>query len=112
DAEFVVDLGEVKPVDNVRLGALGFSQVCVALPENVELYGSTDGENYALLATENVPEDMVYVKDATVYDMNFNKLGSKARYLKVKAKNPGNIPAGLPREGAKTWLYFDEISVD
>lgn len=112
DAEFVVDLGEVKPVDNVRLGALGFSQVCVALPENVELYGSTDGENFALWATENVPEEMVYVKDATVYDMNFNKLGSKARYLKVKAKNPGNIPAGLPREGAKTWLYFDEISVD
>lgn len=112
DAEFVVDLAEVQPINNVRIGTLGFSQVAVAMPENVEIYGSTDGENYTFLATVDTPENLVFAKGPEIYEINSGKLNAEARYLKLKAKNPGVIPRGFPREGANTWLYFDEIIVN
>lgn len=112
DAEFVVDLGETMPIENVNLGTLGSSHFCVAMPESVEIYGSENGEDYALMATLATPEELVFAKEPTVYEYSANKLGGKARYLKVKAKNPGKVPAGYAREGAKTWVYFDEIKVN
>lgn len=111
EVEFVVDLGEIEDLNNVSLGGLAFSHVCVVMPENVELYASADGENYALLGTVTTPEELVFAKEPTKHDFRFDNLDAKARYVKIKAKNPGAIPAGYAREGAPTWLYFDEISV-
>lgn len=111
DAEFVVDLGEVQPVKGVKLGTLGFSHTCVAMPESVNVYGSTDGENYTLMATSVTPEELVFHKEPLRHDIDFGDMDGKVRYLKVVAKNPGKVPAGYAREGALTWLYFDELTV-
>ncbi|MCH5234538.1 MAG: family 20 glycosylhydrolase [Muribaculaceae bacterium] len=112
DAEFVVDLGESQPINNCKLGSLVASQICVALPTSVELYGSEDGENYTLVSTVETPEDLIFTKLPTNHEYDFGKVNTKARYLKVKAKSPGNIPSGYARGGAKTWLYFDELQVE
>ena len=112
DAEFVVDLGETMNVNNVNLGGIAFSHICVALPENVEIYGSEDGEDYALMANASTPQDIIFAKESTRREYNLNNLDQKVRYIKVKAKNPGRIPEGFARAGAPTWIYFDEISVN
>lgn len=112
DAEFVVDLQEVKPINGVKLGTLGFSHTCVAMPENVEIYGSTDGEKYTLLSMVETPQELIFAKEPTIHDIDFGTLDTEARYLKFKAKNPGRIPEGYARNGAVTWLYFDEVMVE
>lgn len=112
DAEFVVDLGEIQPINNCKLGSLVASQICVALPSSVELYGSEDGESFYPLSTVATPEEIIYTKLPTNHEIDFGNLDTNARYLKVIAKNPGNIPSGYARGGAKSWLYFDELTVE
>ena len=112
DAEFIVDLGEILPVNNCRLGTIAASQICVAMPEYVELFTSEDGENYEPVSKVVLPENYIFANEPLHYDVNFGEVNSNARYLKVYAKNPGNIPFGLAREAAPSWLYFDEIIVD
>ncbi|MCH5238784.1 MAG: family 20 glycosylhydrolase [Muribaculaceae bacterium] len=111
DAEFVVDLGEIIPFNNCTLGTIGAAQICVAMPENAELYGSVDGQNYEFLSRVTTPEELVFVKLPTLHEIDFGPLDANARYLKVVAKNPGKIPAGEARGGAATWLYFDELTL-
>lgn len=112
DAEFVVDMQKNQNVNGVKLGTLGFSHTCVAMPENVELYGSNDGDNFTLLATAEIPEELIFAKEPTKHEIDFGRLDTEARYLKFKAKNPGTIPEGYARNGAVTWLYFDEVIVE
>lgn len=112
DAEFSIDLGEPKKIENVKLGALGTTNICVAFPESVELYVSDDGQNYSLIATETLPEELVWVKEPTIQDIDFGTLDTSARYLKFRAKNPGTIPQGFAREGNPSWIYFDEVMVN
>ncbi|MCH5241370.1 MAG: family 20 glycosylhydrolase [Muribaculaceae bacterium] len=112
DAEFVVDLGEIQPINNCKLGSLVASQICVALPSSVELYGSEDGESFYPLSTVDTPEEIIYTKLPTNHEIDFGNLDTNARYLKVIAKNPGNIPSGYARGGAKSWLYFDELTLE
>ena len=112
NAEFVVDLGERVPLKSCKLGTMAFSHVCVAMPESVEIFGSDDNENFTLLATVNVPSELVYAKEPTKYDIDFGNLNSEARFLKFVAKNPGNVPEGYARAGAPVWIYFDEVMVD
>lgn len=111
DAEFTIDLGEVQPVNNVSLGGIAFSHVCVALPENVEILASEDGNEFSSIAVVNTPQELVFAKEPTKHEIQASGLDSKARYLKVVAKNPGKVPEGYAREGALTWLYFDELQV-
>ena len=36
---------------------------------------------------------------------------NNVRYIKVVAKNWGEIPAGNPGAGMKAWLFVDEIEI-
>ena len=112
DAEFIVDLQEIKNITNGKIGALAASNLCVALPESVLLLGSEDGENFFQLAETTVPQELIYNRDSLKYDIDFGEINKKARYLKVVAKNPGNIPDGFPRAKNPAWLYFDEIIIN
>lgn len=112
DAEFIIDLGEVSSFNQAKLGTIGFSHICVVMPEWVEVYGSEDGEKYSLISRVEIPEELIYAKDSTKHDIDFGNLDAQARYLKFKAKNPGRIPAGFAREGAPSWLYFDEVIIN
>ena len=112
DAEFVIDLGEVQHINNAKLGTLAFSQTCVAMPEKVDMYVSSDGKDFTLIATEETPEALIYAKNPTIYDIDFGRQDVDARFVKFVAKTPGNIPAGYPREGAPVWMYFDEVVIE
>jgi hexosaminidase len=37
---------------------------------------------------------------------------AKARYLKLEISNFGEIPAGAPGAGNRSWLFVDEIIVE
>ena len=112
NAEFTIDLGEPRALNSVTLGNLANTHICVAAPRRVELYGSDDGISFTLLSEAVLPDNLVWHKGANITDIDFGPLGGQqARYVKFVAENPGRIPDGFARAGAKTWLYFDEAII-
>lgn len=112
DAEFTVDLGEVTPVSSIVLGTLANSHICVAAPRKVSVYGSTDGKEFSLINTVELPDDIVFHKGAKITDVDLSVSGpTPARYLRFEAVNPGVIPDGFARATTPTWMYFDEVII-
>lgn len=113
DAEFTIDLGEVKELNSAKLGNLANTHICVAAPRRVKLYGSADGSDFTLLGEAELPDEIVWHKGAAITDIDFGPLqGTPARFVKVVAENPGRIPEGYARATAKSWLYFDELTIN
>lgn len=113
NAEFVIDLGKLKPVKNITLGTISNSHICVASPRKVSVYGSHDGTDYTLLSTVELPDEIVFHKGAKITDIDFGQLdGTETRYVKFVAENPGRIPDGYARATAPTWMYFDEVIIN
>ncbi len=110
-AEFTVDLGACQPVKDIKLGTLVHADICVAAPKQIHVYTSDNGTAFTLQRTVDVPAELIYHPKAKVVDIDCGGFDADARYVKFVAVNPGCIPDGLAREGAATWMYFDEISV-
>lgn len=113
DAEFTIDLGEIKPLGNIKLGNLANTHICVAAPRKVSLYVSQDGNEFSLLKTIELPDEIVWHKGANITDIDFGNFNdTSARFVKFIAENPGVVPDGFARATSKTWLYFDEVVIN
>ncbi len=110
-AEFVLDMGEVVPVNKVTLGSLVHSDICIAAPTHIYVYTSDDGKSFTLRRTIDTPAENIYHKQAKIFDIDCS-FNADTRYIKFVAVNPGCVPDGYAREGAPTWMYFDEITVN
>lgn len=110
-AEFTLDLGSVKQVLHATLGGIVHSDICVAAPQRVFVYASTDGTSFTLLRDIATPASQIFHPAAHPYDIQLLDTPTTLRYLKVVALNPGCIPDGLAREGTPTWMYFDELTL-
>jgi hexosaminidase len=111
-ADFTVDLGEVTPIHHISLGVLAHSGLCIAAPKCIYVYTSNNGNTFTLIKTINIDDKDVFAKSATILNPDCGELDTAARYVKFVAINPGAVPDGYPREGAATWMYFDEITVE
>lgn len=113
DPQFTLDLDAIEPINSVKLGVLVNSDICVAAPLGFYLYGSDDGNSFHCVARQSVSPEEVFAHPARIMDIDFSlPADTRARYLKVKAVSPGAIPDGMAREGAQTWICFDEITVN
>ena len=110
-AEFVIDLGSVQPVSDIKLGALTHADICIAAPREVYVYTSNDGNAFTFQKKVEMPMSDVYHDKAKIIDIDCGGFNTDARYVKFVAVNPGCIPDGYPREGTPTWMYFDEVSI-
>ena len=103
DFESVIDFGKATTVKKVQLGFFNDANSWIYLPNEVVVFGSTDGNHFEkiggtkeILGTEKVvPVSVVLEK-------------SDIQYLKVVAKNYG----AHPTNGGKTWLFVDEVVVE
>lgn len=111
-AEFTVDLGKKTKVNEITLGTLVHADICVAAPRRIYVYTSPDGTSYKLQRAVDVDDELIFHPKARVVDIKCGGADEEARYVKLVAINPGGIPDGLAREGAATWMYFDEVMVD
>lgn len=113
DDEWTVDLEQVETISAVRLSSLINAGMGVCYPANITVETSLDGNEYSDLAS-------VDIEEAHRYPVGFYKneipvtgfAPAKARYVRIKAKNPGTIPMGHPREGQASRMVFDEILID
>lgn len=108
--EAKIDLGEEKTISSMSLGCIQDIRPWIWLPENVQYFMSSDGENYELLETvgHNVPEDQY---EKAVHRFKTSK-GATTRYIMVRANPRGKIPAWHLGAGFDRWTFVDEWEIE
>ena len=111
DFEAVIDLDKETDLSKISVGFFTASSSLVLLPEFTEFFISDDGENYKSLGR--------VVKNFSLKDPSWERIdfeislsNTKARYIKIFANNPMQVPQWHPAFGGKVWLLVDEIIVE
>jgi hexosaminidase len=107
DVEITIDLLRTEEISNIKVGCLNDISNWIWMPREIQISISTNGKKYKSIGIVggNWPElsrDELFT--------TFKK--KKARYVKIKAINPGKIPLGNPGAGEDSWMFFDEILID
>ncbi len=107
----VIDFGKKQKFSRVTLGCLQNSGSWIFLPTEVEFAVSDDGKDYKVVASQKNDVSSA-LAEAIIKDFSANFPITKARYLRIRAKNIGTCPEGHPGAGKKAWLFADEIIVN
>ena len=111
DLEAVVDLGRPTPVSAVEGSLQQTALSWILLPRDLTVWLSDDGATWHMAGTapsDQPPER----KDPFLYRLVVQMpAGTVARWIKVKATNPGPLPAWHPGAGTPSWIFCDEIVV-
>lgn len=110
DLEITIDLGEVKPVTKVSTNFLKLILNNIFPPTSVEIGLSRDGESFK----EALAQPVTYQLEGRwqILPVVADFKTARARYIRVRAKNAGNAPAGHPEAGRPTTIAMDEVVVD
>ncbi len=110
DAEFVIDLGQVKEIETVEFDFLHQLGAWILLPKSVTCKTSIDNENFVLMGHKDIPEDRdTEVKYVNIPIQSDQKI--QARYIKVKIESIGLCPPWHYGVGFPAWFFLDEVSV-
>jgi alpha-1,2-mannosidase, putative len=111
--DFVAVIDLKRETEIKRLGG-GFLQVArswIWMPTRIEFEISDDGENFRKIAeikTDVAPEDMTH----TIRDYKIDIQPTRARFVRVTARNLGKIPAWHPGAGFDAFIFVDEIFIE
>jgi hypothetical protein len=110
DAEFVIDLGDVKEIHSVEADFLHKLGSWILLPKSMDCMASIDNNAYQLIGHKEIAED----KDVEVKYVNINIPAStniKARYVKIKIETIGLCPPWHYGVGHPAWFFLDEVNI-
>jgi len=110
DAEIMIDLGKEIDIKNINIGFLHNPANWIFLPSGVEITLSSDGTIFK--PAEGMQPQLLTIREPITIDFNQIQINTKARYIKVIAKNRGICPPEHPGAGGKAWLFIDEIMVN
>ncbi|MEY3678910.1 MAG: hypothetical protein RI924_1051 [Bacteroidota bacterium] len=111
DFEAEIDLGKLSEVRSLALGCMQDTRSWIVYPTEISFYASQDGSNYQLVGSiqNTVPAEdyQVQIKDFEL------KTNVKTRFIKVLAKNFGDLPPWHlgHGEGGKAIIFVDELSI-
>ncbi|MCC7502114.1 MAG: DUF4838 domain-containing protein [Flavobacteriales bacterium] len=110
DMVATIDLGEATWVETLSIGFLQDQQSWILLPTHVAIESSVDGERWERLAAH--PSDGADQRGPLSIIRKFAavKPARSTRYLRVTAKNLGDLPTWHGSKG-QCWLFCDEIVV-
>ncbi|WP_347840600.1 alpha-L-fucosidase [uncultured Draconibacterium sp.] len=119
DIDVVVDLGEEKEINFVSSNYFKHVKASVFAPEFVEYSFSTDGINFSgnikminennLEKSKNEIRSYRGLSEIQTYDTVVTD--TKARYVRVVAKNVETCPDWHAGAGSAAWLFVDEILI-
>ena len=105
-----IDLGKSKNINSITLGCMQDIKSWIFFPKNVEFLISNNNIDFKSIGKLNT--DYTNIKEGSfVNDYTIVLEDSKAKYIKVKAKNYGILPQWHLGAGGKSWLFVDEIIV-
>ena len=108
----VVDLGKVKTINRIAVGALQDIKSWIFYPSEIELLGSDNGTSFSKIA---VLKNDFPANEYGAFTKEFEFVPTtkvQYRYIKVLAKNYGVIPEWHLGAGGTAWLFLDEITVE
>lgn len=111
DFDAIVDLQEIKTIHSISANFLQDSRSWILMPTQVEFYISSDNVNFTPVGTL---ENSIDAKETenVVKDFNFNlKSPTKAKYVKIIAKNFGKLPDWHQGFGGDAFIFIDEITI-
>ena len=111
DFEVVVDMGSEKSLRRFGAGFLQDTRAWILMPKDVTFYVSTDNINFTEVAKidHNVADrDM----NPQTHDLEKEVSPVKARYVKVKATNYGDLPAWHLGAGYPAYIFVDELILE
>jgi predicted alpha-1,2-mannosidase len=110
DLDATIDLGSVQLIHTLETGFLQDVGAWIFFPEEVQYFVSSDGEHFQPIGTvaNKIPEHSLGVN---IQQFTLN-MSTKARYIKVIAKNRGVCPTWHVGEGKPAWIFVDEIVIN
>lgn len=110
DMEVTLDLGDITGVTKVSLNFLKVIGENGFPPSSVEIALSRDGQDFK----EAIARPVTYELNGpwAILPVVADFRTSRARYVRIRARNAGPCPAGHPNAGQKTWFATDEIVVE
>lgn len=109
DCEVVIDLGKVKTIEGVSLGALQDINSWIFLPEDIEFRFSQDSVSFSSRTLGH--EIPLKMEGSIIHNFVMEDLAERARYVSIKARNIGRCPDWHKGAGGKAWIFVDEISI-
>ena len=107
DFEAVVDLLSERELSRVGAGFCQDARSWIWMPTYVEFSASSDGRTFTPLARiENTMDERDY--EIRIWNCEV-PVSTRARYVKVFAKNIGTIPDWHPGAGSPGFIFIDEI---
>jgi hexosaminidase len=107
DLDATLDLGLAQDVRRVAIDFLEDRGSWIWYPVAVEISISEDGKAFTTVKSWKQEESSVKGRWLT-----FDLSPTRARYVRILARNAGNIPDGFPGAGHPAWLFSDEIVVE
>jgi hexosaminidase len=111
DLDATIDLGNEILVHRISTSYLQNTASWIFFPSLIEYSLSTDGVHYTPTRSFVQPIASKH-EDVQIKDFPLELENTKARYIKVSAKNVGTCPDWHVGKGGKAWLFIDEIVIE
>ena len=111
DLEAVIDLGAPRSVRRIAVRCLQNINSWIFLPASVEYAVSADGTDFETVAAV-VNDVSPRLAEAVVKEFGAELGARPARFVRVRARSVGVVPAWHYGAGGKAWLFADEIVVE
>ncbi len=112
DVVAIIDLGSIQPFETVEVSFLQDQRSWIFFPTEVECYVAPGKTFHKSLPTQKIEAELPS-SETEIKTITFNMGGYSSRYIKIVAKNLGDLPKwhlGAPHQG-KAWVFIDEITV-
>lgn len=108
DAEFIIDLGEIKSVSSISVDFLRQIGAWVLEPRGVHFWTSTDGQHYRNYDFKGLPE----CRDGKIeFRLVTASRETDARYIRIRVDGTNTCPEWHYGVGNPCWFFIDEVVV-
>lgn len=111
DVEATVTLGGVYPVNRISVSFLEDVGAWILFPGRVEIEISTDGRSWETVLDETVETGEGY-PEPNIREFTAKVHGTEAAYVRLRAKNVGDLPEWHRGSGGEAWIFVDEIAIE
>ncbi len=111
DAQIIIDLGSVMPVHRISTGYLVSTGSRIFLPVSVEYQVSENQDIYTTIAKKDYGIPKHHIR-TDIKDFTVEVDATKARYIKIIARNIKTCPSWHFSSGNPALLFMDEVIVE
>ncbi|PHS60830.1 MAG: glycosyl hydrolase family 92 [Flavobacterium sp.] len=112
DVVAIIDLGKIRPFETITVNFLQDQGSWIFFPTEVECWVAPRNIFYKNLPPQTIKAEL-RSDTPEVKTITFNMGGYSSRFIKIIAKNLGDVPSwhlGAPDNG-KAWIFIDEIEI-